>query len=107
MIAKKLEIENISIEELEMLIRKVTREEIQNVSHSENKNNQYTTEEKMIPRKKFLKMIGKSESWLSKNMRDNKIPFHKVRRSIFFNLEEVLQNSTITEIKKKLRCKHE
>jgi predicted DNA-binding transcriptional regulator AlpA len=88
----KIEIEQLSSYELEQLIRKVTREELQyaigtdSVSKSQN-----TTNDDFITRKKFLELTGKSESWLSKNMKDGNIPYHRIKRSIFFKMSEVLE----------------
>lgn len=102
----KIEIESISTYELEQLMRRVTREELQNVVRTDSTiNSKNSSEDELIPRAKFLKITGKSESWLSKNMSKGIIPYHRIGRSIFFRISEVLAHSKNSITFKNLRRK--
>jgi predicted DNA-binding transcriptional regulator AlpA len=88
----KIEIEQISTYELEQLMRRVTREELQIVLCTEKSTikMQIPPKDDLISRKQFLEMTGKSESWLNQNLKKNNLPYYRIGRSVFFKMSDVL-----------------
>jgi len=90
----KIEIEQITKEELEQLIRSSIQYALEESKEGNKLYQQTNQKEDLISRKEFLVLIGKSQSWLSKNMEKGVIPYHRIGRSIFFKLSEVFPETT-------------